>query len=205
MWKSPYTIGKQQRTRWPCALVQSYLDILCLGWLGEAKVSCFLHHQSNWYGLIVWQGLLSLQQVRVEGECFYFFCLLLSFIYLVLTCPSLSSPLLSLLSLFSLSLGDDTKWPTRVDVSLNPNTINQKHFLFVNICSFHWFCKRATLALIIFADKTGPDQPAQMCRLIRTRVVGKSHKSHFRALGILCLCPVQIHCQLCWEHKSRLN
>ena len=34
--------------------------------------------------------------------------------------PSLSSPLLSL---FSLSLGDDRKWPTRVDVSLNPNTI----------------------------------------------------------------------------------
>ena len=34
-------------------------------------------------------------------------------------CPSLSSPLLSLLSHFSLSLDDDTKWPTRVDVSLN--------------------------------------------------------------------------------------
>ena len=34
-----------------------------------------------------------------------------------------ASPLLSLHSLFSLSLGDDTKWPTRVDVSLNPNTI----------------------------------------------------------------------------------
>ena len=32
--------------------------------------------------------------------------------------------LLSLLSLFSFSLGDDTKWPTRVDVSLNPNTIS---------------------------------------------------------------------------------
>ena len=29
---------------------------------------------------------------------------------------------------FSLSLGDDTKWPTRVDVSLNPNTINQSNF-----------------------------------------------------------------------------
>ena len=26
---------------------------------------------------------------------------------------------------FSLSLGDDTKWPTRVDMSLNSNTINQ--------------------------------------------------------------------------------
>ena len=38
------------------------------------------------------------------------------------------TPLLSLLSLFSLSLGDDTKWPSRVDVSLNPNTINQFFF-----------------------------------------------------------------------------
>ena len=35
------------------------------------------------------------------------------------------SPLLSILSLFSLFLGDDTKWPTRVDMSLNPNSINQ--------------------------------------------------------------------------------
>ena len=48
----------------------------------------------------------------------------LSFLFLFLPCPSLSSLLLSLLSLFSLSLGDDTKWPTRVNVSLNPNTIN---------------------------------------------------------------------------------
>ena len=49
----------------------------------------------------------------------------LSFLFLFLPCPSLSFPLLSLLSLFSLSLGDETKWPTRVDVSLYPNTINQ--------------------------------------------------------------------------------
>ena len=40
----------------------------------------------------------------------------------------LSSLRLSLLSLFSLSLGDDTKWPTRVDVSLNPNTINHYEY-----------------------------------------------------------------------------
>ena len=33
----------------------------------------------------------------------------LSFLFLFLPCPPLSSPLLSLLSLFSLSLGDDTK------------------------------------------------------------------------------------------------
>ena len=48
----------------------------------------------------------------------------LSFLFLFLPCPSLSSSLLSLLPLFSLSLGDDTKCLTRVDVSLNPNTIN---------------------------------------------------------------------------------
>ena len=48
----------------------------------------------------------------------------LSFLFLFLPYPSLSSLLLSLLSLISLFLGDDTKWPTRVDMSLNPNTIN---------------------------------------------------------------------------------
>ena len=54
---------------------------------------------------------------------FLFLLFLHSFLFLFLPCPSLSSPLLSLLSFFSLSLGDDTKWPTRVDVSLNPNSI----------------------------------------------------------------------------------
>ena len=44
---------------------------------------------------------------------------------LFLPCPSLISPLLSLLSLFSLSLEDDIKWPTRVDVSLNPSSIKK--------------------------------------------------------------------------------
>ena len=37
-------------------------------------VSCILRHWvSNSYRLTVGQGLLSLQQVRVKGECFYFF------------------------------------------------------------------------------------------------------------------------------------
>ena len=79
---------------------------------------------SNWYWLTVGQGLLSLQQERVEGECFNFFCCFIhSFFFLLY--PSLSSPLLSLLSFLSLSLGDDTKWPIRVGVSLNPNTISR--------------------------------------------------------------------------------
>ena len=58
-----------------------------------------------------------------RGGCFHFFSFLLSFLFLFLPYSSLSSPLLSFLSLFSLSLGDDQKWPTRIDVSLNPNTI----------------------------------------------------------------------------------
>ena len=49
-----------------------------------------------------------------------------SFLFLFLPCPSLSSPPLSL---FSLSLGDNTKWPTRVDVWLNPNTTNLRRIV----------------------------------------------------------------------------
>ena len=82
----------------------------------------FVTGEPNWYWLTVGQGLPSLQQVRVEGECCYFFC---SFTFFHFPFPSLS------LSLFSLFKGDDTKWPTRVHVSLNHNTINlmstQKH------------------------------------------------------------------------------
>ena len=68
-------------------------------------------------------GKACLHQVRLEGECCYFFCSFFFFHFLFLSYPCLSSHLLSLLSLFSLSLGDDTKWPTWSDVSLNSNTI----------------------------------------------------------------------------------
>ena len=59
-----------------------------------------------------------------RGECIISSISSLLFLFLFLPCHSLSSPLLSLLSLFSLSLGDCTKWPTRVDVLLNPNKKN---------------------------------------------------------------------------------
>ena len=71
---------------------------------------------------------LAMPAILVAGKgwrgmfLFLLFLHSMSFLFLFLPCPSLSS----LLSLFSLSLGDDTKWPTRVGVSLNPNTINQK-------------------------------------------------------------------------------
>ena len=91
------------------------------GWVMQrCHVSC-ITGASYWYWLTVGQILLFLQQVRVKGECFYFFCFFTS-IHFPLSLLSLSSPLLSL---FSFSLGDNTKWPTRVDVSLNPNTNNQ--------------------------------------------------------------------------------
>ena len=62
----------------------------------------------------------------------------LSFLFLFLPCPSLSSLLLSLLSLISLFLGEDTKWPTRVDVSLNPNTINPADSPLLPKCKAYW-------------------------------------------------------------------
>ena len=110
-----------------------------VGRLGEAKVSCISHHRgiqrrrvsyvteaSNWYLLIVGQGLLSLQNVKVEGECFYFFCFF-TFIHFSFSPVPLFHLLCCLLSLFSLSLGDNSKWPTGVDVSIHaiPHTVRQ--------------------------------------------------------------------------------
>ena len=98
----------------------------------RCHVSC-VTWASNWYWLTFEQGLLSLQQVRVEGGFFfYFFCFFTVIHFRFCPAPSLSSPLQSLLSLFSLSLGEDPKWPTRVDVSLNPNTINQRSMMLKN-------------------------------------------------------------------------
>ena len=97
-------------------------------------VSC-VSEASNWYWayscakptiLVVGKG-----RGRGGGGGVFFISSVssLSFLFLFLSCSYLSSLLLSLQSLFPLSLGDDTKWPTRVDVSLNPNTINQSLIL----------------------------------------------------------------------------
>ena len=71
----------------------------------------------------------------------------LSFQFLFLPCPSFSSLLLSLLSLFTLSLGDITKWPTRVDLSLYPNTNDSG-------CWYKFIC--------LMTNSADPDQLASL-------------------------------------------
>ena len=108
------------------------------GWVRQRCCVSYVTGASNWDWLTVEQGLLSLQQVRVDGEWFYFFCFFI-FIHFPLSPLSLSfiSSTISSICLLpvygrwhkmthkGLSLGDHTKWSTRVDVSLNPNTIDQ--------------------------------------------------------------------------------
>ena len=83
------------------------------GWLGVAKVSCILCHRG--VQLILansWTRSAILVAGKGRGrDIFISFVSSLSFLFLSLPCPSFSSPLLhvSLLSLFSISLGDDTK------------------------------------------------------------------------------------------------
>ena len=91
----------------------------CGGWVRQICHVSYITRASNWYWLTVGQGLLSLQHIRIEGGMFLFLLFLCFHSFSFFPCPSLSS----LLSFFLLSL-DDTKWHTRVDVSLNPNTIN---------------------------------------------------------------------------------
>ena len=105
------------------------------GWSGGAKMLCILHH---WGVQLILAYSWTRPAILVVGKGrggMFLFLLFLHFHSCSSFFPaSLSSPLLSLLSVFSLSLGDDTKWPSRVDVSLNPNTINQSifklHFFF---------------------------------------------------------------------------
>ena len=89
-----------------------------------AKVSCILHHQGVQL-ILAYSWARPAVLAAGRGGMFNFCCVFTFIPFPLSPCPSLLSPQLSLLSLFSLSLGDDTKWPTRVDVSLNPNTINQ--------------------------------------------------------------------------------
>ena len=43
------------------------------GWVKQRCHVSYVTGASNWYWLTARQGLLSLQQVRIEGECLYFF------------------------------------------------------------------------------------------------------------------------------------
>ena len=125
-----------------CCITSAYLQWLChsgerpmacgllvispwWGWLGVAKLSWILRHQGVQLILAYSFTRLAILVVgKDRGGMFLFFLFLHFHLFSFLSCSSLSSPLPSLLSLFSLSLGDDTKWPTGVNVSLSTNTIN---------------------------------------------------------------------------------
>ena len=96
------------------------------GLSGGAKVACILRH----LGI---QLILAYSRARPailvagkgRGGMFYFFCF---FTFIPVPFSSLSLSFISstiFFSLFFLSLGDNTKLPSRVDMSLSPNTINQ--------------------------------------------------------------------------------
>ena len=96
-----------------------------LGWSGGAKVSCILCHRGVQLILAYSWARPAILVAGKGREVMFLFLLFLHFH----SCSSFFPvPLFHLFCFlfcrfFSLSLGDDTKWPTRVDVSLNPNTI----------------------------------------------------------------------------------
>ena len=95
-----------------------------LVWGGWVRQRCRLSQfteASNWDWFTVEQCLLSLQ-LRVEEEYSYFFCFF-TVIHFPLSTLSLSFIASIISFLFSLSLGDNIKWSTRVYMSLNSNTI----------------------------------------------------------------------------------
>ena len=94
-------------------------------WSGGAKVSCILCHRGVQLILAYSWARPAILVAGKGREVMFLFLLFLHFH----SCSSFFPvPLFHLFCylfcrFFSLSLGDDTKWPTRVDVSLNPNTI----------------------------------------------------------------------------------
>ena len=79
------------------------------GWLGVVKVSCILCHKGvQLMFAYSWARPAILVAGKGRGGMFLF-CFFTCIPVLFLPYPSLLSPVLSLLSLFSLSLGDDTK------------------------------------------------------------------------------------------------
>ena len=99
--------------------IQNWREVI--GW-GKAIVY-YVTGASNWDWLKFWKACYPCKGKGRRGM--FLFLFLHSFIFHFLL-PSHYFISSTLFYLFSLSLGDDTKWPTRVDVLLNPNTINQK-------------------------------------------------------------------------------
>ena len=94
-----------------------------LGWLGEAKVSCILHHRG--VQLILAFNCARRATLAAGGGRGRMFLLLL-FLHFHSFSSFSHVPLFHLIYyLPSPFLWMTTKWPTRVDVSLNPNTVNQ--------------------------------------------------------------------------------
>ena len=105
--------------------LESLVHVARRGWLGEAKVLSILNHRGIQLRLAYsWARLAILAVGKGRGRMF----LLLLFLFHSFSSCSpvllVSSPILSLLFIFSLSMGDNTKWPTRVDVLLNPTQSN---------------------------------------------------------------------------------
>ena len=95
------------------------------GWLGEAKVSCILHHWGIQLILAYSRSrpaILAAGKAREKIFLFLLFLYCYSFSLLPLSLSFFSSTISSI----SLSLEDNTKWPTRVDVSLDPSSIKSK-------------------------------------------------------------------------------
>ena len=137
---------------------------------------CILHHWGVQLILTCsWARPAILAAGKGRGGMFLFLLFFHCHSFSFLLYPSLSSPLLSL---FSLSLGDDTKWPTRVDVSLNPNTINQKNRLPVafNLMSTHNLCRPRWLSWM--RRPTGDQEvagstPAEVGNILSWRLIMK--------------------------------
>ena len=127
---------------------------------GEAKVSCILRHQGIQLRLAYsWAKPAVLAAGKGRGGMFLFLLLFHFHSFSPFPCPSLLFPLHFLLSLFFLSLGEDTKWHTRVDTSLNPNTnknLDQPAYLCSpnQGCTVHQNTMRILLSSCVDLDQT---------------------------------------------------
>ena len=145
------------RAGWSGPLYSSWsystIPIFMTGWLGEAKVLCILHHWGVQLILTCsWARPAILAAGKGRGWMFLFLLFLYCHSFSFLLYPSLSSPLLSL---FSLSLGDDTKWPTRVDVSLKTQSKTEPHCMALHFVSTN----SADDKLMLFFSSRRPPPP----------------------------------------------
>ena len=145
-----------------CNLITCHLllgQCLMKGLLGVVGCGEGVVYLTSWVVQLILAYIWARPAILVAGKSkggMFLFLLFLHFHSHSLSSVPLFHLFYYLFYLFSLSLGDDTKWPTRVDMLINPNTTTGKAQISQHMKSDQPICSMSGESLHSFLDIVQP-------------------------------------------------